>query len=503
MINLNRVRGYKKSTLGLVLLSFCLVLTNPSKGQWSQVTLDSSLQYFGLNALHFLNEDTGHVVGLNEFFYTGLYMKTTDGGATWSVNAPKYQGEFNDVQFTSVDTGYIVGDNSLLLKSVDGGVNWIEDTTATSGIADINFNDIEFINSQVGYMVGDMGLVLKTTNGGANWNLLRMDTSNKGHHLQKVEFLNEQVGYVAGSIDPEVILLKTINGGATWDTVFQQNEYGVLDFQILNDSVSYFCTYSSLYQTQDNWATFSLVAIDPGAVQVNPQAFYFLDELNGYIFATRDSPKSYVYKTRDGGNNWYRQDVDTLDMFVDFQMINNSVGYAVGYSGKLVKTTNGGGGSCPVADFSVSSDHSCIEPYEFSFQNLSYDSVYGNSTIGDTTLEYYWNFGNGFSSEVVSSIYGYSSVTGVYIDTFEVTLTVTNAIGCQASHMDTVIISNDCVWPGNTDDDPIPNYKDLLPIGLGYGISGVVRVDQATNWDGKLALNWSDTLANGKNLKHA
>ncbi|MBL4654402.1 MAG: T9SS type A sorting domain-containing protein, partial [Bacteroidia bacterium] len=69
--------------------------------------------------------------------------------------------------------------------------------------------------------------------------------------------------------------------------------------------------------------------------------------------------------------------------------------------------------------------------------------------------------------------------------------------------MDTVIISNDCVWPGNTDDDIITNYKDLLPIGLAYGASGLVRVDQTTNWDGKLALNWADTLSNGVNYKHA
>ncbi len=46
-----------------------------------------------------------------------------------------------------------------------GEAQWIQQNSGTNE----NLYDIEFINDQTGWAVGDAGVVIKTTNGGTNW----------------------------------------------------------------------------------------------------------------------------------------------------------------------------------------------------------------------------------------------------------------------------------------------------------------------------------------------
>jgi len=108
--------------------------------------------------------------------------------------------------------------------------------------------------------------------------------------------------------------------------------------------------------------------------------------------------------------------------------------------------------------------------------------------------------------------FSYTSDNANATDYFEYGIEITNPIG----EVDVLIASvyilpennmidlceQDCVWPGETNDDNIVNVWDLLPIGFAYNMQGIPREETSIFWQAYEAENWNDTLANGRNLKH-
>lgn len=83
-----------------------------------------------LNAVSFVDDQNGWVVGINQITTTPIYLHTTDGGTTWATQAHGVtSGGFNQVQFVDPQTGWLAGNNNAiatLLKTIDGGTSWNE-----------------------------------------------------------------------------------------------------------------------------------------------------------------------------------------------------------------------------------------------------------------------------------------------------------------------------------------------------------------------------------------
>lgn len=62
---------------------------------------------------------------------------------------------------------------------------------------------------------------------------------------------------------------------------------------------------------------------------------------------------------------------------------------------------------------------------------------------------------------------------------------------------------NDCVWPGDADDDGEVNIHDILPIGLAFNDSGSIREFIDDDWVAHKAGAWDSVFAYGVNHKHA
>lgn len=88
--------------------------------------------------------------------------------------------------------------------------------------ADAALNDVFFISASVGWTVGDRGVVLKTIDGGENWILCE---TNVDANLLAVSFFDECYGLaVGGRVMPSTkgglgVILRTIDGGVTWGEV--------------------------------------------------------------------------------------------------------------------------------------------------------------------------------------------------------------------------------------------------------------------------------------------
>ncbi|MEM7105309.1 MAG: Ig-like domain-containing protein [Bacteroidota bacterium] len=50
--------------------------------------------------------------------------------------------------------------------------------------------------------------------------------------------------------------------------------------------------------------------------------------------------------------------------------------------------------------------------------------------------------------------------------------------------------TDDCVWPGDANNNGLVDVYDLLPIGLTYGETGIARINATTDWIGQAALDW-------------
>jgi len=90
-----------------------------------------------------------------------------------------------------------------LLKTIDGGNNWIKLNT---GI-DEDLQSVFFINEDIGFVAGTLGVVLKTIDGGESWTPQLTGTSRA---FNSAFFLDENNGYVVGDYD---IIMSNSNAG--------------------------------------------------------------------------------------------------------------------------------------------------------------------------------------------------------------------------------------------------------------------------------------------------
>ncbi|MEO1713318.1 MAG: hypothetical protein AAFU60_08285 [Bacteroidota bacterium] len=65
----------------------------------------------------------------------------------------------------------------------------------------------------------------------------------------------------------------------------------------------------------------------------------------------------------------------------------------------------------------------------------------------------------------------------------------------------TPVCTEDCVWPGDTNNDGIAQYDDLLPIGTTQQASGLPR-NGLLAWNPYTATPWNFSLPSGTNVKH-
>jgi hypothetical protein len=75
--------------------------------------------------------------------------------------------------------------------------------------------------------------------------------------------------------------------------------------------------------------------------------------------------------------------------------------------------------------------------------------------------------------------------------------------GCVGQDTFSIHVLNDCIWPGDANEDLKVDNNDLLSVGLKYGMTGYPRSSVSNIWKGYACNNWSDTLVNGKNIKFA
>ncbi len=168
-----------------------------------------------LRDVHFIDNSQGWAVGDH-----GVILKTTDGGQRWNAVA--------DVNRAIEDWNHAAGQLSLREK-----LNGVKDrrvqgaaATSKSGSPKVTcqLNSVYFLNERLGWAAGGYAVplidrtrsvVLKTVDGGVNW---RVITNTMPPHIKQIQFSDPNTGWAIGdsssSFGSGIYL--TRDGGRTW-----------------------------------------------------------------------------------------------------------------------------------------------------------------------------------------------------------------------------------------------------------------------------------------------
>src|SRR5262245_26262301 len=127
------------------------------------------------------------------------------------------------VQFVSADEGWAVGDDGVVLQTIDGGKTWERQPTGVRA----SLRGVHFLNPFTGWVVGreelplgagSSGVLLYTQDGGLKWHRV---TLNAMPGLYAVHFTSDKIGYVVGDGTDQYPsgVFVTRDAGRTWQTL--------------------------------------------------------------------------------------------------------------------------------------------------------------------------------------------------------------------------------------------------------------------------------------------
>jgi len=278
-----------------------------------------------LHDVRFVGVDTGYVVGDN-----GTVRRTVNGSTLawpyviWSAQTFPNSASLRSVFTVTAATAFVAGASGTIAKTTNAGGLW---SLQTSGTAQ-DLNGIAFQNANTGWAVGNAGTILKTTNGGSSWSA---QVSGSVQDLHSIQVISADTAYVSGKAG---VMLKTVNGGTTWysqETPVAQQLSRVYFYNSgLGFAVGANGTILNAVNQGDNWTG--------GGVKRSLKGVHFASVDVGWIVGA----DGVILKTTNGGSTWAQQTSNTTVTLYGVYFRNASIGWVTGENGLILKTTNGG-----------------------------------------------------------------------------------------------------------------------------------------------------------------
>jgi photosystem II stability/assembly factor-like uncharacterized protein len=225
----------------------------------------------------------------------------TVGQSGWNWGNPQPQGNtLRTVEFAG-GRGYAAGDFGTLLRTDDGGRNWIGIPTGiTSNLARIRAVDANTV------VIGSGCVLRRSDDGGTTFKRLRYNGSEAScpATIASLYFPSPQIGYVLAS---DGSVAQTANGGQSFS---------------------------------GRQAVPGTEATKPPGPAATPTDIWFTDANTGFAITKSPSGGS-IYRTTDGGNTWFPRATAGQGLNGLF-FPDPSIGYAVGNANTVLKTTDGG-----------------------------------------------------------------------------------------------------------------------------------------------------------------
>lgn len=316
--------------------------------------------FVDLLGVDFPSPNVGYAVGSANSYSPYTVVKTIDGGLTWDTINMGNNFDFYDVDFVSADTGWAVGLNGRIYKTIDGGVSWVNQGI-TSTLA---FTVVKMLNGNIGYVAGENGMFYKTIDGGTTWNNMGAGTTQ---NALAMFWRNSNEGWISFA---NGVIKKTIDGAQNWiNCSFTNGTFGVTSIH-MKDSLNGIgaTNQADIVRTSNGGQTW--VGTNNFGNQHIAVSFYGTQSgvfVGYYGCIQRSTDGGATLQSIAGGYNYYHYN---KIKFTDTQN-----GYCIGEGGKILKTTNGG------QNWTFLNANSAAELYDLSFVNTNVGYVVGTTGI--------------------------------------------------------------------------------------------------------------------------
>jgi len=384
-------------------IALFLITASSQAQQWFQVNSGTTKK---LNTIDFPSATVGYIGGNDS-----LLLKTTDGGLNWSqVNysgITYYPGgeHIVNLQFITENIGFItVGPYSGSYKTIDGGTTW----TAITGLNTCFNQGLFFFDEQNGFIGGAgcfQGELVDQLNSGV-WTASTVNTStwDAQNMIVDIDFLDANNGLAASRSG---YILRTIDGGTNWDTIPTPGLImnPLTSVKIINSTLAY-AGYESLnagfglYISTDNGLTWQ--------EDMNSATFLYPDFMclhesgNGTVFSGGNSSSmssGAIFDSPGDGTTWNYSIVD--EQINDISSYNDTIVFAVGDSGYIVVNQDWGTASVNNLELNSVSIEAYPNPIEDELNLiLDDDLIAANSRIKVFSISGELLHSEGFSKQI-------------------------------------------------------------------------------------------------------
>ncbi len=221
----------------------------------------------------------------------GHILVSTDNGHLWKQANVPTRATLTAVYFHDKQTGWVVGHDAVILKTVDGGNTWnkvYSDPGQERPLLDVWFSDASH-----GFAIGAYGYFLKTVDGGATWESIYI--SEDDFHLNHISRANNGDLYIAAEAG---LIYLSVDAGLGWkllNTPYEGSFFNVLP--LADGSLLIAGLRGHLFRSEDAGQVWTKIethteAILTDAIQLG-ENIVLVSGLAGTVLVSRDGGKTF------------------------------------------------------------------------------------------------------------------------------------------------------------------------------------------------------------------
>ncbi|MDQ3019499.1 MAG: YCF48-related protein [Bacteroidota bacterium] len=194
----------------------------------------------------------------------------------------------NSIFFVDNNLGFVCGNNGVVFKSVNGGINW---SSVNTGLSSVNLNSISFNDENNGIVVGNTGKVYETTNGGTSWIEANVLTTK---NLLKVKYFSDGI-LISGEYG--TLIIKQSSLWETIDTRIKTDIKGITGSGINDIHV---CGGGGFIRNNKNGST-KFLNFEVNPMMANLADIFYYNTNLGFAVSSLNTA---IIKTTNGGTDW-------------------------------------------------------------------------------------------------------------------------------------------------------------------------------------------------------
>ncbi len=286
-----------------------------------------------LTSVSAVSESTGWISGTGP-----TVLKTTNGGSNWINVSAGLSGDIYNINAIDANTAFCTSSpaGTIIFKTSNGGAQWIPVFNQPGGFIDA----IQMISPTTGYALGDPV--------GGKWTVLR--TTNSGNTWQRMATEPVQIGAEGGWQNSFRILGNHIWFGTNSNRVYHSSDLGVTWNSAVTPGVqnSYAVHYNSHttglvggtgMALSTNSGLFYSHATTPGAMS----EVYGIEGFANEWWGVGTSPN--IYMSGNNGASWSSVYTYTLEFggtltAIDFSTTGDVTGWIAGSAGEIIKMSS-------------------------------------------------------------------------------------------------------------------------------------------------------------------